>query len=170
MDRLEVGAIVSNTPFSKVGELDHAVVQIKATRSILKSIDKLTLVVNDYVVFEIKKSDIAKWYSPMPPMGFQVTQGHMDPSSGKLSSQTTVASGHMAANPGMPDDFKKYSFFAASFSPKFAMPPFDQLANLKLADADVRIHHILGIGMHKAGKGEQMVMVGQLGWLPKESP
>jgi hypothetical protein len=84
VDRLEAGAILTTGPFVKLGELDHAAIQVKATKSIISYIEDITLVINDYVIFELTKADLTKWNPPLPPMNFQIVHGKMD-SSGKLS-------------------------------------------------------------------------------------
>lgn len=170
IDRLEVGAMM-DTPFKTVGQLDHAVVLFRSSRGLLDYIDRVTLVVNDYVVFEIKKADIINWSIPSPPMIGKVVYGRVDESSGKLVDQKIVKTMPLDPNFMMPNGFREVPFFTAFFSSSRAQnpPPMNNATVINMVDTNIRIQHIMGgLFLHHAGNGDMTILPGQHGWLPKE--
>lgn len=111
-----------------------------ATQPISNAIEKITLVVNDYVVFEITRTDIVRW-SPSPPVlelledfkGYQL-------------------------------------FIASVSRKFAQMPILDQSAVLRFSDTKVRVYRIMGgILPHRAGRGQtMMVPFGERGWLRRD--
>lgn len=172
LDRIEAGAIMA-TPFTKVGELDRAAVMVKATRDLIEYIQTITLIVNDYVVFELDRTAISGWSPPPPPMMGQVVHGTLDSVTGKMTDRQVVKSVPLDPNFMLPPDFKQIPFFTALIAPgrSQAPPPMNNTASVDLADFPVRIHRVMGkaTGGDKAGNRSFTILPGEQGWLPKET-
>jgi hypothetical protein len=160
LNRLEVGAVME-TPFKSVGQLDHAAVHFSATRPLLDYLDRITLVVNDYVVFQATKADIS-WSPPYPPMTFGVFNIQTDPSTGRIINQETVKTVPLDPNHGLGEGFREFQFFHAHFSPGRTA--------IDLTETEISVHRVVdGLFMvHRAGNGSMTILPGQHGWLPEK--
>lgn len=170
LDRLEVGAAQIVTPFETVGQLDRASIVFKTSRGLIDCFDKLTVVVNDFVILEIKRADIINWQPPSPPMVTVLTSGRLDPITGKVTGEKLIESQVVNPNVTLTDGFKKIPFWTALFSPTRATanPLMNMMTSIKLSDSQVKMHYIMGGAfLHRAGREERMILPGEHGWLPK---
>ncbi len=170
LNRLEAGAIMAS-PFSAVKNVDNALVLIKASPLAAHLFEKLSIIVNDYVVFEVTKEDIVSWSPPAPTFKPQIVHGHLDSTTGILTPKEVKELPIVNINNFMfPDNFKDIPFYTAHFSPKIAcMPNFaNNSTYINLAQFDVRIHRMNKGWPHKAGTGSMTITPGQEGWLPSE--
>jgi len=170
LDRLECGATGVKVPFSKVDDLDHGSLQLKLAPGLIDLFDHLTLVVNDFVIFELRKSDILGWRPPASPINAQVAQGHLD--AGRVVLDRVVKSSTLSPNDTLPHEFQQFPFFTAVVAPIKEGPSFDSYwSPIKLSEFDVRIHHVMGgVFDHKAGNESRTVQSGEHGWLLAEPP
>jgi hypothetical protein len=171
LDRLEVGAMMSTAPFSNVGDLDRCAIRLIATPSLRDLIERASLVVNDYVIAELKKTDIAAWRPPNKPETLQISQADFNQETGIISNPTIMKEVVVSPNDMLPEDFRPYPFFVAMISVGLAQapPPENEWAVISLTDADIRTHHILPKQSHAAGEHAGMtIFPGEHGWLPKD--
>jgi hypothetical protein len=58
LDRLEAGSTMQECPFKRISDFANAGVRVTATERLMRLTEKVTLVVNDYVIFELRAADI----------------------------------------------------------------------------------------------------------------
>jgi hypothetical protein len=170
LDRLEAGCLMES-PFRTIRDLDYATVMLKATGSLIERITLITLIVNDYIIFELSQSDIVGWIPPPPPLVAQIVQGTIDHQTGKLHDKEAVTTVPMNPNFMMPETYWEIPFYIAAIAPRRASgtPPLNNAASINFADSEIRVHRLTsGPFIHRAGNGSLMVMPGEHGWLPRK--
>jgi hypothetical protein len=58
LDRIETGGRVSDSPFTNMGDLNHAFIQIVVSTPLSKQIKRINFVANDYVIYSISESEL----------------------------------------------------------------------------------------------------------------
>jgi hypothetical protein len=170
LDGLEAGATMV-TPFKTIADVDHATVLFKATPPLVERLNRISVVINDFVVFELKRLDIVNWQHPAPPMNAQIRHMEIDPSTGKIKSQEIVKTIPMNPNLNMPEMFWEIPFFTALTAPNVARaaPPLNSTTSINFSAFEVRQYQLRGsIFVHKAGSGSAMIMPGERGLLPRD--
>ncbi len=147
LDRLEAGAI-KNIPFRSTDELNGSSVEIYATKNLSENLDQVSVIVNDFVVFNVSKAEIANW---IPTMGLQ--------------SRIT---GEMIQLPGSPHSFRKFTLYVAQFHSKREDQALEGMQDWSVIDLDqfkVSIHRM---GDFDSLSGSMWIHPNEHGWLPKD--
>lgn len=147
LDRLEAGAI-KGIPFRSTDELNEGLVEIYATKGLSENLDHVSIVVDDFVVFEVSKKEIADW---IPTMG--------------LKSRLT---GEWIQLPGSPHGFRKFTLYTAQFPSNREDQLLEGKQDWSTIDLDqfkVSIHRM---GTFESLSGEMWIHPNEHGWLPKD--